>query len=180
MFKQVVDRNTFQLETERLILVPINLIYSQIIFTEFDAEITKYMVPIPAKNIDAMIDYINEAIQKNINQTWAYLVILDRISKEFLWYIWLHAAQTDIPELGIWIKKSAHWKKYWLESTQWLVKRAHKNLIFDYIIYPVDHRNISSCKIPEKLWWVTDWTIMKKKTLDPNKNLEILTYKIYS
>ncbi len=180
MFKEPINRKNLQIETERLLLVSITLDYTQDIFTEFDAEITKYMVPTPAKDINAMADYINELIQKNTNQTWAYLVILDKISKEFLGYIWLHAAQTDIPELGLRIKKSAHGKKYWLEATQWLMKRTQKNLIFDYIVYPVDHRNIASRKIPEKLWWETDWTIIKKKTLDPNKNLEILTYKIYS
>jgi hypothetical protein len=69
MFKEPINRKNLQIETERLLLVSITLDYTQDIFTEFDAEITKYMVPTPAKDINAMADYINELIQKNTNQT---------------------------------------------------------------------------------------------------------------
>jgi len=180
MFKQPIKRESFKIETDRLLLVPIKSDYAQDIFIEFDEEITKYMFPIPAKEISETMDFINDSIKKNLNQKNIQLVILDKNTKEFLGCVWLHAAETDSPELWIWVKRSTHGKKYGFEAIQWLKNRADENMIFDYLYYPVDHRNISSYKIPERLWWITDWIITIKKTLDPNKKLESITYKIYS
>lgn len=180
MLKQQIDRESFKIETSKSILSPITTQYAQDIFKEFDEEITKYMFPIPAKNISETIDFINHSIKKNLAWKNIQLVILDKSTKEFLGCVWLHEPETSTPELWIWIKKPVHWKKYWFEAVQQLKLRADENIIFDYLIYPVDHRNISSCKIPERLWWTTDWKIELKKTPDPKKILESITYKIYS
>lgn len=180
MFKQAIIRESFEIETQRLVLIPITLEYAQDIFTEFDEEITKYMFPIPAKDISETNNFIISSIEKNTSWTNIQLVIIDKNSKEFIGCVWLHAAETDCPELWIRVKKSAHGKRYWFEAVEWLKKRADKNMIFDYLYYPVDHRNIWSCKIPERLWWITDWIITLKESADPNKILESITYKIYS
>lgn len=180
MLKQSINRDVFKIETERLSLVPITLEYTKNIFTEFDAEITKYMFPIPAEDINETMDFINDSIQKNLAWKNIQLVIINKNTKEFIGCVWLHAAETDSPELWIRIKKSVHWKQYWFEAVQWLKNRSDKNMIFDYLYYPVDHRNISSCRIPQRLWWVTDWIIITKDTPDINKKLQSITYKIYS
>lgn len=180
MFKQAIIRESFEIETERLVLIPITLEYAQDIFTEFDEEITKYMFPIPAKEISETENRINDSREKDLDWKNIQLVIVEKITREFIGCVWLHAAETDCPELWIRIKKSMHWKRYWFEAVEWLKNRADTNMIFDYLYYPVDHRNIWSCKIPQKLWWVTDWIMTLKQSPDPNKILESITYKIYS
>ena len=55
------------------------------------------------------------------------------------------------PELGIWIKKSAHGNGYGKEAMVALKKWADKNLKYDYILYPVAQDNLASRKIPEFL-----------------------------
>jgi len=180
MLKQPINRKTFEIETERLLLVPIALEYSKDIFKEFDEEITKYMFPIPAEEIAETMEFINHSIEKNLAWKNIQLVILDKDTKEFLGCVWLHAVETDVPEIWIRVKKSSHGKKHWFEAVKWLKERADENIIFDYIIYPVDQRNISSCKIPQRLWWITDWIMVIKDTPDPKKRLEEIIYKIYS
>ena len=49
------------------------------------------------------------------------------------------------------IKKSAHGNGYGREAVHTLVNWSKKNINIDYFIYPVDRRNIASCKIPESL-----------------------------
>ncbi|MEI8253370.1 MAG: hypothetical protein WCG25_06605 [bacterium] len=66
MLKQPINRKTFEIETERLLLVPIALEYSKDIFKEFDEEITKYMFPIPAEEIAETMEFINHSIEKNL------------------------------------------------------------------------------------------------------------------
>lgn len=180
MFKYPIDRENFKIETQKSIFSPITTQYAQDIFIEFDEEITKYMYPIPAKEINETLDWINHSIEKNLAWKNIQLVILDKNTKEFIGCVWLHEPETNTPELWIWIKKSAHWKKYWFEAVKSLKERADENIIFEYLIYPVDHRNISSCKIPQRLWWITDLKITLNKTPDPKKILESITYKIYS
>ncbi len=180
MLKQNINRDIFSIETEKSILSPITKQYAQDIFTEFDEEITKYMYPIPAKEINETLDWINHSIEKNLAWKNIQLVILDKNTKEFIGCVWLHEPETLTPELWIRIKKAAHWKKYWFEAITSLKERPDRNIEFEYLIYPVDQRNISSCKIPQRLWWITDWIITLSKTPDPNKTLETITYKIYS
>jgi len=66
MFKQPINRENFTIETQKSILSPITTQYAQDIFTEFDKEITKYMYPIPAKEISETLDWINLSIEKNL------------------------------------------------------------------------------------------------------------------
>ena len=178
MLKTRINREQFEIKTERLFLVPIDLKYDQEIFREFDIEVTKYMTPVPAKDISETHKFITSSIEKCKNQTDMYLIILNKNTQEFIWCIWLHKIDTTIPEFWIRTKKSSHGNKYGQEAIQWLYQRAQENIEADYIIYPVDHHNIASCKLPEILWWTTDWIISNEDTFDWSRKLEIIKYKI--
>jgi hypothetical protein len=67
MLKKPIDRESFKIETDRLILDTITLAYAQDIFTEFDEEITKYMFPIPAKEISETENRINDSREKDLD-----------------------------------------------------------------------------------------------------------------
>jgi ribosomal-protein-alanine N-acetyltransferase len=144
MMKVIID-------TERLSLIPIGRKYAQEIFREFTNEITTYMYPKPAEQIEETYSFIDGAMEKNKRNEQLQMVILVKETKEFIGCAGLHKIKTRTPELGIWIKKSAHGHGYGREAIAGFEDWAQKNLDFDYLRYPVDKRNIPSRKIPESL-----------------------------
>lgn len=164
------------IQTDRLSLVPVSRDYAQDIYREFTKEITTFMYPKPADKIEETYKFIDESIVKNNAGKQLQIVILDKKSKEFLGCGGLHEIDTRTPELGIWIKKSAHGNRYGREAIAGLEKWAQENLDFDYIKYPADKRNISSRKIPESLGGVIAREY-KQKNLSGNE-LDEVEYRI--
>jgi RimJ/RimL family protein N-acetyltransferase len=80
-------------------------------------------------------------------------MMIQRIeNNEFLGICGLHIrAGPDTPELGIWLKKSAHGERLGREAIHCLVAWAKIHLDAAFLIYPVDRQNIPSRKIPESL-----------------------------
>jgi RimJ/RimL family protein N-acetyltransferase len=78
------------------------------------------------------------------------MVILKKQLNEFIGCAGVHQIGAKDPELGIWIKKSAHGNKYGLETITALIAWARKNIDFNYLRYPVDKRNRASRRIPEQ------------------------------
>jgi [ribosomal protein S5]-alanine N-acetyltransferase len=142
---------TIQLESDRLILKPISLDYQQEIFAEFTADITRYMFPKPAENLQETARYIKDAIQRRDRGTDLTLVILTKTQQEFLGICGAHRLHTSTPELGIWTKKAAHGHGYGREAIHCLKQWLDCQLDYEYLIYTVDQQNLSSRKIPESL-----------------------------
>ncbi|QSH40756.1 GNAT family N-acetyltransferase [Lentisphaerota bacterium ZTH] len=69
-----------------------------------------------------------------------------------------------------------HGNKYGLEAIKLLFDWAVKNIEFDYLVYPVDRKNIPSRKIPEALGW-TIFKESKRKTM-ANTTLDSVFYRI--
>jgi [ribosomal protein S5]-alanine N-acetyltransferase len=161
---------------DRIQLATISNQFEQDIFQEFTEKITVYMFPSPAKAIEETRRFIAEsrqAIQAGHNFQFA---ILSKAG-EFLGCYGLHGEENvKTPELGIWLKKSAHGKGYGQEAIHTLVGWARKNICIDYFIYPVDRRNIPSRKIPESLnGKVTKETPKETPT---GKFLDLIVYQI--
>ncbi len=140
------------IESERLRIEPVSARFTKEIFTEFTREIAVYMMPKPAEKIsetEAFVRLCQERLHEGRDLT---MVILDKKSGEFLGCCGLHEREDVVhPELGIWVKKSAHGHHYGREAVTAVVKWAEENLRWEYLIYPVDRRNIASRKIPESL-----------------------------
>jgi [ribosomal protein S5]-alanine N-acetyltransferase len=139
------------IETERLTLRPISPAYTEAIFREFTPEIATYMYPRPAESPAETEAFVASAQAENEGQTALMLVITDRASGEFLGCIGLHQLRDPRPEIGIWVKQSAHREGYGREAVRGLKRWADKHLDYEYLIYPVDSRNLASRKIPESL-----------------------------
>jgi RimJ/RimL family protein N-acetyltransferase len=140
------------IEGARLRLVAVSNNFEQEIFKEFTAEVTRYMFPSPAKNIEETRRFINESRHSMQIGNDLQFVIVSKSTEEFLGCCGLHGeGKTRTPELGIWIKKSAHGDGYGREAIHTLVNWARNHIDFDYFIYPVDCKNIASRKIPESL-----------------------------
>jgi [ribosomal protein S5]-alanine N-acetyltransferase len=172
-----IDLLSLTIEGDRLRLVTISDEFEQDIFQEFTDEITIYMLPSPAKDIEETRSFIaksRDAIAAGNNLQFA---ILSKTTEEFLGCCGLHGEEKiRTPELGIWLKKNAHGSGYGREAIHTLVNWSRKNIDLDYFIYPVDRRNITSRKIPESLGGkiIEEFTV---ETLT-GKFLDEVVYKI--
>lgn len=164
------------LKTSRLKLVPINLDYKLFILNNFTTDITKYMYPQPTGEIKDTIKFISTAMDGLKHGTNLQLVIISKRKKEFIGCVGLHNLLSKQPEIGVWIKKDAHWHGYGIEAVTKLIKWARKNLEYDYLKYPVDRQNTSSRKIPER----NNGIIMKeyKEKNESGNVLDIVEYWI--
>jgi [ribosomal protein S5]-alanine N-acetyltransferase len=146
-----MNLSNLKITTERLLLVPIDMSYADIIFQEFTPEITTYMGPKSPDKIEETQEFITNSIEEMKAGTDIIVVILNKETKEFLGCSGMHRITTKTPETGIWIKKSAHGNKYGREAVTSLKEWTDKNFSYDHIIYPVDKDNVGSRKIAESL-----------------------------
>jgi [ribosomal protein S5]-alanine N-acetyltransferase len=147
-----IDLESLDIQGKRICLCAIEEKYAPVIFEEFSDEITYFMFPKPAEKIEETLAYIHTT-RKGMKEGFDLVfAILKKENKEFLGCCGFHGKSNPItPELGIWIKKSAHGEKYGREAIFTVTQWAVENVEFDYLIYPVDRDNIPSRKIPESL-----------------------------
>ncbi|MBP9732101.1 MAG: GNAT family N-acetyltransferase [Candidatus Magasanikbacteria bacterium] len=146
-----MDLSKITIETERLRLEPVSYQYREESFREFTPEITKFMFPKSPEKIEEVDEYLKSAQEKLRMGESFDMVILKKDTGEFLGRGGIHDINTKTPELGIWIKKSAHGHGYGLEAVAAFKEWVDANLDYEYLTYPVDKRNIASRKIPESL-----------------------------
>lgn len=140
-----------KISSDRLLLQPISLEYKEVIFREFTEEITTYMHPRSPQDISETELFISESLLNMQNGNELVVVILEKDSQEFFGCCGIHKLNSQHPELGIWLTKSAHHQGYGLEAITALKAWAEINLDYEYLIYPVDRENIPSRRIPERL-----------------------------
>jgi ribosomal-protein-alanine N-acetyltransferase len=139
-----------KIETERLIIYPMSLRFKHEIFENFTQEITKFMSLSVPKDISDTEAFINDAISNNKAGKNFQVFYTDK-NDEFIGCGGLNNIDTDTPEFGVWVKKSAHGHKYGREAMLALKKWADANIQYKYLKYPVDKNNIASRKIPESM-----------------------------
>ncbi|MEA3273396.1 MAG: GNAT family N-acetyltransferase [Patescibacteria group bacterium] len=165
------------IKTKNLTLQPITLEYKEEIFKEFTPEITIYMFPESPKKIEETVEWIETAMKKNKKGSDFQAVILNKTTKEYLGGAGIHKINTEIPELGIWIKKSAHGNAYGKEAIIALKKWADDNLNYKYILYPVVDANYASKRIAEFLGGKV-FREYDKENMN-GRNQHLLEYRIY-
>jgi [ribosomal protein S5]-alanine N-acetyltransferase len=146
-----MDLLSVEISTNRLRLKPVSMAYKEVIFSEFTEDITKCMYPRSPQHISETEAFIQNSIQELKDGVELKLVILKEETNEFLGCVGIHDLTGKTPELGIWLKKSAHGSKYGLEAITGVKNWAEANLDYEYLRYPVDLANIPSRKIPEAL-----------------------------
>ena len=145
------DLTTLTLDSERLRMLPISEVYTDFIFTEFTPDVATYMYPRPAEQRTDTEAFVQLAMQENRDSINLSMVITLRETGEFLGCVGLHHLLAPRPEFGIWVKQSAHMHGYGREAIHTLKRWADEHLPYEYLLYPVDSRNMSSRKIPESL-----------------------------
>ena len=98
-------------------------------------------------------------------------VIRRRDSNECLGMAGLEDSDSPSPELGLWLKESAHGQGFGREVVSALAEWAHKNLGKGSFIYPVAVQNTASRRIAEKL----QGEIIERRT---NPKYESVVYRI--
>ena len=104
----MLDLFAIVIDSERLRLIPTSHVYSQEIFTEFTPGITTFMFPKPPDVIDETLEFIRSAREEMNQQSSLQIVVLSKPTGEFLGCGGIHRIDGETPELGIWIKASAH------------------------------------------------------------------------
>jgi len=165
------------IETPRLLLRSITPDHTEEIFREFTPEITTYMFPKSPDKIEETAAFIESAMKGNEEGHDLQIVILKKDTGEYLGNGGVHHIDTKTPELGIWIKKSAHRNGYGKEAVVALKEWADKNLEYEYLLYPVDEANDASRKIPESLGGNV-FREYDKENMSGRK-LHLLEYRIY-
>jgi|FLOH01.1.fsa_nt_gi [ribosomal protein S5]-alanine N-acetyltransferase len=147
-----LDFTHVKISSERLLLTTSLNHYLEDIFREFNDDIIQYMLPKPAEKIEETMAFINASLL-GMREGWNLaLAITNKETSEFLGCCGLHGkGRYRTPEVGIWIKKSAHGHKYGREAIKALVSWTVENIDLDFIIYPVDRANIPSRRIPESM-----------------------------
>ncbi|OON94526.1 MAG: hypothetical protein ATN31_03105 [Candidatus Epulonipiscioides saccharophilum] len=135
-----------EINTNRLKLVPINHKFEEDIFNNFTPEVTIYMTPTPAKNIQETRNIISKFLKDWENKTDYVFAITLKDTNEFIGLTGIHAIKSDRPTLGIWTKTSSHGNHYGREAIGGIIKLA-TILNLPKVFYPVDNRNIASEKI---------------------------------
>lgn len=163
--------------TDRLKLVALSEKYAQDIFENLTDEITTFMNPRAPKNIQETLGYIHNELPKMERGEELPVTILDKETGEFLGGGGAHALHSKIPELGIWIKKSAHGNQYGREAVTALKQWIDEHISYTYIKYPVDKKNVPSRKIAESLGGIIE-DEYEKKNMSGNI-LDEVEYRIY-
>lgn len=136
-----------KIETKRLLLIPTKQDHAELFFEEFTAQVTELMYPKPPENLDEVRHFIEESRQGLETGTNLHMVILDKVTMEFLGCVGLHAIGSNRPEFGVWVKISAHGNGFGHEAVQGLKRWADEHLQCSEYSYPVDIRNYASKRI---------------------------------
>jgi [ribosomal protein S5]-alanine N-acetyltransferase len=74
------------------------------------------MFPQPSGEISSVTDFIDIALEGINQRKNLQLVVLDKATDSFLGCSGIHQIDSETPELGLWIKRSAHHLGYGFES----------------------------------------------------------------
>ncbi len=165
------------LQTQNLVLKPIQLSDAEAIFHFFTPTVTTYMYPAPARTIQDTLDFIHASIklrEENKEVVWVARLKLD---ETFVGCMGLHHINTRTPELGVWIQEGFFGKKLGLEGMSEIIRFAREKVPHDYLIYPVDRRNYPSRNIPESFGGILKKTY--QTTGRAGNVLDIIEYWIY-
>ncbi len=164
------------METDRLILRPLSLDYTEVIYKEFTEEVNVFMQPEVPESLSDSVDFITQSMKEHEDKITSIYVATTKADEEFIGLVGLHHLQDEVPEIGIWTKKGSHGHYYGREAVGGAIAIA-KQLGYKKLVYPVDWRNTASKKIPLSFQGVL---IEKDKQLITEKGrvLELEVYEI--
>lgn len=176
MIKNIISRDDFVIDTDRLRMSPIEKSYAEILLREFDSGITKYQYPDPYKDIEEVYKFIDSAEEERLQGRNLILTIENR-DNEFIGNIEIYGLHTSSPEIGLWIKRDKQHQGYGMEAIKAVMDFCKKNMTINYFIYEADKRNPDSIHLVDKLGGIKK-EFNEYKT-DSGKVLQLDLYNIY-
>ncbi len=146
-----MDVSKTKIETERLELVPGTMEYAEQIFSEYRDPVIQYMNYRPPESLDILKERIQEREVNMEKGIQLFMAILLKESKEFIGIMALENLNKRNPEMGGWLKESAHGSGYGREAAAALKEWADQHVDYDHILWPCATANTSSCKLAESL-----------------------------
>src|SRR5436190_1287485 len=137
------------IQSQRLQLCQFQITDAEEVFACITPAITRFMRWEPP-SWSEYIARCEERLKAPAPTTFSF-VIRRRDSKECLGIAGLEECNTESPELGLWMKESAHGQGFGLEVVAAVAEWAHKTLGKECFIYPVAVRNTASRRIAERL-----------------------------
>lgn len=165
----------FVKETGRLMIRPFNLCYLEEYAQEFTAEITKYQFPDPFPDMETANQVMSGFVEEMEEGKMLELVILGQ-DGEFFGCIDVFGIQEETPEVGIWLKKSAHGSGYGYEALSAVLDGLNQTGKYRYYIYELDVRNSPSIHLVEKFPF--EKGDYEEITTESGKKLMLQTYHI--
>lgn len=146
-----MDLSKIIIETDRLRLVPASRKYTKNIFREYREPVIQYMNYGPPESLAILEKRIKKREAEMKKGILFFMVVLLKEGGEFLGCFSLENLEQKNPEMGGWLKESAHGHHYGQEAVAALKQWADKNLTYDHIIWPCAALNIPSRKVAESL-----------------------------
>lgn len=144
-----VNCNRLEIKTGRLTIRPYSDRYLNDYYQEFTEEITHYQYPDPFGSKEDARKLVHEFCSYMEQGEMLELVILSK-ENEFLGSVEVMGLEEEHPELGIWLKKSAHGKGYAFEALKSLIEFLDKTYHKESYAYEADIRNEASTHLVEK------------------------------
>ena len=167
---------SFILNTERLIIRPFSNSYLEEYYQEFTDDITKYQYPDSFPDIENAEKTVSGFVQDMEQGEMLELVILTK-GGEFLGSMEAFGLKEETPEVGLWLKSSAHGAGYGYEALRGLLDYLKAAQKYQYYVYEVDVRNAPSIRLVEK--FRAEKKGCEDITTESGKKLTLQTYHIF-
>lgn len=145
----------FTLKTKRLVIQPFTNAYLEDYYQDFTDEITQYQYPDSFSDIESAHQLVSAFVADMERGEMLELVILTQ-DGAFLGSLEVFGLREQTPEIGLWLKKSAHAQGYGYEA---------------------DVRNTPSIRLAQKFQHQKGG--YEEITTDSGKKLMLQTYRIY-
>ena len=163
------------LRTERLVIQPFRDEFLEDYYREFTDEITRYQYPDAFPDLDAARSLVHEFVADMERGDMLELVILTQ-GGEFLGSMGAFGIREETPEVGLWLKSSAHGKGYGHEALKTLLDHLSAKGTYRYYIYEVDVRNLPSIRLVERFAFEKGGC--EDVVTESGKELRLQTYRI--
>lgn len=158
----IMDVSQIEIETERLWLVSASQKYAEQIFSEYRGPVTRYMNFGPPASLEIQKERFKQCESELKAGELLSVVVFKKESGEFLGRFSLENLDRKDPEIGGWLKHSAHGHRYGTEAVSALRIWADENLNYSHLIWPCVSVNVGSRKLAENLGGKVQRTFEKK------------------
>mgnify|MGYP003401004430 CR=1 FL=1 len=159
----------FKIETPRLTIIQTSDHYLNDYYREFTPEITKYQYPEPFSSLQQAKLAQERFLDLMAQGKFLELVITDK-EDNFLGSLQVFDLSSDHPEIGIWLKDSAHNKGYGYEALSSLLDYLNQTYFKESYTYEADLRNTASLRLVRRF---------KVKTLELNAIITASGKRLY-